>query len=77
MSHELEIVNGEAQMAYTGEVPWHGLGVKVEESLSPAEFQKAAGLDWNVVERPVYAEFNGNKITSASLCDIEDVISGI
>jgi|TARA_R110000851_G_scaffold117647_2_gene244528 phage/plasmid-like protein (TIGR03299 family) len=64
MSHELEIVNGEAQMAYTGEVPWHGLGVKVEESLSPAEFQKAAGLDWNVVERPVYAEFNGNKITS-------------
>ena len=26
MSHEVE------QMAYAGEVPWHGLGVKVEET---------------------------------------------
>ncbi len=64
MSHNLEVVNGEAQMAYTGEVPWHGLGVKVEENLSPAEFQKAAGLDWDVIERPVSAEFNGEKIFS-------------
>ena len=30
MAHELEIVNGQAQMAYVGDVPWHGLGTKVE-----------------------------------------------
>ena len=53
MSHNLEVVNGEAQMAYAGQVPWHGLGVQVEDDLTPAEFQKAAGLDWNVVERQV------------------------
>ena len=64
MSHNLEVVNGEAQMAYAGQVPWHGLGVQVEDDLTPAEFQKAAGLDWNVVERPVSAEFNGEKIFS-------------
>ena len=29
MAHELEIVNGNAQMAYVGDVPWHGLGTKV------------------------------------------------
>jgi len=36
MSHELEIVNGEAQMAYVGQLPWHGLGVQVEDDLTPA-----------------------------------------
>ena len=29
MAHELEIVNGQAQRAYVGDVPWHGLGTKV------------------------------------------------
>ena len=53
MSHNLEIVNGEAKMAYAGKVPWHGLGVQVEDDLTPAEFQKAAGLDWDVIEAPV------------------------
>jgi hypothetical protein len=48
MSHELEIVNGKAQMAYAGQLPWHRLGTKVEDDLTPAEFQKAAGLDWDV-----------------------------
>ena len=64
MSHALEVVNGEAKMAYTGQVPWHGLGVQVEDDLTPAEFQKAAGLDWDVIEAPVYADFNGKRIES-------------
>ena len=29
MAHELEIVDGNAQMAYVGDLPWHGLGTKV------------------------------------------------
>jgi hypothetical protein len=29
MAHMIEIVNGKAQMAYAGDVPWHGLGTKV------------------------------------------------
>ena len=56
MAHELEIVNGNAQMAYVGNVPWHGLGTKVEEELTPAQFQEVAGLDWEVTKeklRPV------------------------
>lgn len=48
MSHEIEIVNGEAQMAYAGDVPWHGLGVKVPSDLSPEQMLQKAGLDWQV-----------------------------
>jgi len=47
MSHEVET------MAYAGEVPWHGLGVKVEEDLTPKEMVVAAGLDWKVTKRPI------------------------
>ena len=53
MSHELEIVNGEAQMAYVGDVPWHGLGTKVDRELTPDQFQKVAGLDWTVEKQPL------------------------
>ena len=41
-------------MAYAGQVPWHGLGQKVEHTLTPEEMLKAAGLDWTVSKRPVY-----------------------
>jgi len=54
MSHEIEMINGEAQMAYVGETPWHGLGVRVDEGISPAEMMKVSGLDWTVEKRPMY-----------------------
>ena len=53
MAHELEIVNGQAQMAYVGDLPWHGLGTKVEADLTPDQFQKVAGLDWDVEKQPL------------------------
>ena len=39
MSHEIEMIDGKAQMAYVGELPWHGLGTKVDYELSPDQFQ--------------------------------------
>ena len=48
MSHEVEMVNGVAQMAYAGETPWHGLGTKVAPDLSPIQIMNKAGLDWSV-----------------------------
>jgi len=50
MAHELEIVNGQAQMAYVGELPWHGLGTKVPADLTPDQFMVTAGLDWKVTK---------------------------
>ena len=59
MAHELEIVNGKAQMAYVGSVPWHGLGVKVPADLTPEQMLDAAGLNWSVEKIPAYAEIAG------------------
>ena len=48
MSHEVEMIDGVAQMAYAGEVPWHGLGTAVSNDLTPQQIQEKAGLDWTV-----------------------------
>jgi phage/plasmid-like protein (TIGR03299 family) len=48
MAHELEIVNGVAQMAYAGETPWHGLGAQVSNDLTPVQMMDKAGLNWSV-----------------------------
>jgi len=53
MAHELEMIDGKAQMAYVGELPWHGLGTLVERELTPDQFQKVAGLDWAVEKQPL------------------------
>ena len=54
MSHEIEMVNGVAQMAYAGETPWHGLGAEVSDDISTDGMMKAAGLDWSVTKQPMY-----------------------
>ena len=65
MSHEVEMVNGVAQMAYAGEVPWHGLGTKVAADLSPQQIMQQAGLDWTVQKETMTtasgAEIEGKK----------------
>lgn len=40
-------------MAYTNEVPWHGLGTRVAGNLTPKQMLKAAGLDWKVERMPL------------------------
>ena len=41
-------------MFYVREVPWHGLGTKVLEAPSSKEALRMAGLDWKVIQQPVY-----------------------
>ena len=62
MAHELEIVDGKAQMAYVGDTPWHGLGTKLPQDVTPNQMLEAAGLDWTVERHPQFVEINGEKI---------------
>lgn len=45
-------------MFYVRETPWHGLGTKVLECPDSKGALVAAGLDWNVVQEPIYTEEN-------------------
>lgn len=40
-------------MAYTNEVPWHGLGFKIEQAKNVKEMMKLAKIDWGVEKRPL------------------------
>jgi phage/plasmid-like protein (TIGR03299 family) len=52
-------------MFYTREAPWHGLGIRVEETLTSSEALEKSGLNWKVVQRPImtssYAPIPGYK----------------
>jgi phage/plasmid-like protein (TIGR03299 family) len=48
MAHEIEMKNGQGQMFYVGDAPWHGLGQKLDNPPSIREAIVAAGLDWSV-----------------------------
>ena len=49
MAHELTIRADEsAEMAYVGDVPWHGLGQQLTHGATIEEWQVAAGMDWKI-----------------------------
>ena len=43
-------------MFYVRETPWHGLGTRVKEAPSSKDALIYAGLDWKVIQEPVYTD---------------------
>ena len=73
MAHEIEFVDGQAQMAYVGEVPWHGLGVEVSNDLTPEEMLNAAGLNWRVEAFPAISTLaDGTQIDTGHSALVRD-----
>ena len=64
MAHELEMVAGQAQMAYRESkgLPWHGLGTPVSDDMTPKEMMIASGLDWKVAKHDNFIDLNGKII---------------
>ncbi len=62
MAHNIEMINGKAQMAYSGAKPWHSLGTEVPADLTPDQMLDAAGLTWKVEKIKAYAKVNGKNI---------------
>ena len=60
MSHNVET------MAYAGAVPWHGLGEKVSNDLTPMQMMQKAGVDWKVRKVPTVAMYDGEIIETGT-----------
>lgn len=58
-------------MFYVRETPWHGLGTRVNEALNSKEALIAAGLNWNVVQEPIYTEIE--ELVEGYKANIRDV----
>lgn len=43
-------------MFYVRETPWHGLGTRVMEAPASKDALRLAGLDWKVLQEPVYTQ---------------------
>lgn len=56
MSHEVET------MAWAHDVPWHGIGNRVEDSITVDDMLVAAGLNWEVNQHECWAEIGGAKV---------------
>lgn len=52
MSHEIE------SMFFVGQTPWHGLGTRVDHTISISEAIEAAGLNWKVKTQPVFTKID-------------------
>lgn len=49
--------NFESGFSANGIVPWHGLGEIIQDAPTSEEAIKIAGLDWDVIPKPIYDEF--------------------
>jgi len=65
-------------MFYVGETPWHGLGIEVKKAPTSADAIKLAGLDWDVIPKPIYDE-KGREIPGfkVNVRSTDDQILGI
>lgn len=65
MSHEIETVNGQAAMAWTNQVPWHGLGTEMDPNATPLEWMQVSQLAWKVLRQPMKVEMPDGSLQSA------------
>lgn len=65
-------------MFYVRKVPWHGLGTKVMEAPTSSEALSLAGLDWNVIQKPIVTE-DGIPVPGfkANLRDVDEKVLGV
>jgi phage/plasmid-like protein (TIGR03299 family) len=60
MAHEIDMSNDRANMAYIGNIPWHGLGSSLTEDAPLEVWREEAGMDWSVRKTAlVYSDDNG------------------
>lgn len=71
MAHMIDMSNGQANMAYVGETPWHNLGTALTPGATIPQWAKAAGLEHTVHRAPVKF-IAGNEDDGEAECTFDD-----
>lgn len=67
MAHMIDMSNGRANIAFTNEVPWHGLGIPMRKGQPLEEWRIEAGLTWQAEPRTLQIlNAKGEAVTLAS-----------
>ena len=62
MAHQITIrADGFAEMAFAGDLPWHGLGQALDANADMETWRKAAGMDWTIESVPAIYKPNGEQ----------------
>ena len=74
MSHELEMVKGEAAMAFTGSRDniWHRLGTEVPDDVTSEEMLKKAKLNWTVSKQPLFMKVGKELVETSQRALVRD-----
>jgi len=59
MAHEIDFSNNRANIAYVGDMPWHGLGHELPANQPLEVWEHVAGLGWEAREGEVYRMVDG------------------
>jgi hypothetical protein len=63
MAHNLYVgKSGQASMFYFGQPAWHRLGQKLDHPATAAQAIEAAGLDYQVVKRPLFTKISRQSV---------------
>lgn len=65
MSHEIDMSNGQANIAYVGEKPWHGLGQELTEGATIDQWIREAGLNFTAIKTPLQFTVGNERIEYA------------
>ena len=71
MAHNIE------SMFFQGETPWHGLGTKIERSLTAHEAMVEAGLNWEVNQLPLFLADGREAPAKANIRSSDGSILGV
>jgi phage/plasmid-like protein (TIGR03299 family) len=63
MAHEIATTNGRHALAYFGDVPWHGLGTKLDEPATAEQAMESAGLNYTVQLQSLWTS-EGDSVSS-------------
>lgn len=67
----------ETMFSSGNQVPWHGLGTIVNEAPTSADALHLAGLDWNVLQRPIYTDGVEIPNMKANVRDTDKSVLGV